>query len=60
MDNRDAIPRDELVGAADPSQRRHLSGGADLGADFVAAIRGADAAVTVDATGPLSPFRAMV
>jgi hypothetical protein len=54
------VARDELVGAAHPSQRRHLPGGADLGADFVAAIRGAEAAMTAGPAGPLSPFRAMV
>ena len=39
LDDRHAVARHELVGAADPAERGHLSGRPGLGADFLAALR---------------------
>ena len=41
LDDRDAVARDQLVGAADPVERGDLSRRPGLGADLFAALRGA-------------------
>ena len=49
VDDRDAVARHQLVGAADSAERRDSAGGPRVGADFVAALRGAALMTTTDA-----------